>query len=411
MKQEEFCSLNKDSASYIEYMAKTIGHDVSTWDFSKFMGDAGKPLVKKSAINKRFMELVESKPVAVKSDLNPTQKTYFETEFRRLMNKDKDHFLQEMRKWEEQISALTVQFNATLTNLTNAQAKYDAHTPKNNDVIMKQLDRLLSEGFWEVGSDCGPSYFELVTKNDIVLKRVNKAAGINIEVNLGRFKAHVYANTNNFIPKVYEYKNNVKIGAKPHPHVAGGALCWGNIAEMVANANAKQDMYQVLRLVQELLLSYHDRNPFVPLEHLHMIRKVYEWDVKNKKEITTKDSNGTVFMRSEGTVKMLLDAQRRVVEQSGGKFGTDIADLLPFYNLIVSNGGLVTYKDGGIYSPEGERPSPGIRNVNLFRFIGPVRGASGTIVDLYGEGLRDDAGLEIYENYNGARIDFNGNLL
>lgn len=94
--------------------------------------------------------------------------------------------------------------------------------------------------------------------------QVNHTAGVNISVNLGSYAVILDLKRSRI--NVKPCAGNLKVRDYVHPHIGSlGDPCWGNISEAVNDAIRGMDYKRVFDLLQSLLITYNEENPYVRL--------------------------------------------------------------------------------------------------------------------------------------------------
>jgi len=268
-------SSNKDiaaAAKYIELLSSQTGTPADKWDIEKVFGSRGKLITNKNEINKRFFKHAEETRVIVKrltkkniEKLNSlsggiaeiddahTQDRLdkLDSKWRRKLEVVKKHYAKAAKAIEE-AAKINKQINELL---------------RKKDNLGEQISDIVRENFWEFQNLSG-SRLNLVTKANVVVTHKNQARRIDLQVNLGRFRAEI--NLEDSWLKVHRFKNNVNVEGYIHPHIEdGGDICWGSAYGVIGEKLPKGEYADVLRILASLLTSYSDSNPFVHLEEFN----------------------------------------------------------------------------------------------------------------------------------------------
>lgn len=173
-----------------------------------------------------------------------------------------------------------------LYRANSEQLRYDAMlaaqtSTEKGDAVVASLDAIIKQGFFtdlRVRKE-DPSLW--MRTAPVTLTKKNKRAGIDISVEMGEYAVVIMLTDGALGVSVYPYKNNLLAGgAAPHgyfhPHVgAKGAVCWGNVHEIVHDHMAKWNLKGVLDLLREILCNYSDDNqPYIALPNFQAAGKL-----------------------------------------------------------------------------------------------------------------------------------------
>lgn len=269
---------NQGALDYICALASQANVNISRWNIKTTFGkdDEGNLMTDPRDLNKAFYaKLLEVKPrparsADVKSDrallaaLRRHAKNMMATEIRDA-KADYDRQLRTSQdRYRQYVMALT---NATQANLKLERLQSDTELSKRAETIADSIADVLEGGFWtEPVVHNGALWLQ--TAKPITLTYKKASANIDVSVNLGRFAAKL---TMSDRPSVLVYpfaKNKATTSSRfYHPHVnTGGDICWGNVREKALNHLTKWNFGKVLGLLQGLLSSYSDGNPYRPLQ-------------------------------------------------------------------------------------------------------------------------------------------------
>ena len=102
----------------------------------------------------------------------------------------------------------------------------------------------------------------LYTRDPVTLRQYNPAAGVDVSVNLGQF----WLRLKQGITRVYPLFGNIVYEGYVHPHIStSGGICWGDQKKHAAELMAAGRIEEYLNLLQSLLTTYSDSNPYKPL--------------------------------------------------------------------------------------------------------------------------------------------------
>lgn len=140
-----------------------------------------------------------------------------------------------------------------------------------------EVDKILAGGFYSLARHktytC-PNKLLWFTTRDITLTHKNHSAGIDLEVPMGNY--YVSVNMETYDVRVEPCNNNLEYSGYYHPHVnEGGRVCWGNAAEVMAQALADMKPSVALTALQIILTTYNDESPYASLRDFE---ESYEMD-------------------------------------------------------------------------------------------------------------------------------------
>lgn len=130
-----------------------------------------------------------------------------------------------------------------------------------------EVDKILAGGFYSLARHktytC-PNKLLWFTTKDITLTHKNPSAGIDFEVPMGNYYVSVDMET--YDVRVKPCNNNLNYSGYYHPHVNdGGRVCWGNAAEVMAQALSDMKPSVALTALQIILTTYNDESPYATL--------------------------------------------------------------------------------------------------------------------------------------------------
>lgn len=102
-----------------------------------------------------------------------------------------------------------------------------------------------------------------ITKQPLIIKNINKSAGIHEEVNLGYF-CMVIEET---YLRVYAVKDNISARGYFHPHISNTQVCLGNALDIVTTALIDRDYERLCCVMWDLLSVYNPESPYMRLEY------------------------------------------------------------------------------------------------------------------------------------------------
>ena len=255
--------------NYIQNLAGSSGADISDWDIMALFGKgSGNELYKdKREINSRFFqEFRNRQSAAVATDISQRIQNNLKNHAMRLIQRKtqelqsrKDTYLRSAKDYYNSYENYVKEaFNAELEIRTMAGRPID---------FGSQVNAIVAERFWNL-INVTDTAIVFETANDIVCREVNKAARVDISVNLGKFKATLDMTSMSL--KVNGSGNNINLagrdnGELAHPHVRTGNICWGNAQSTVQKQLSMGELIPVFRLLASLLTTYNGDNPYASL--------------------------------------------------------------------------------------------------------------------------------------------------
>jgi hypothetical protein len=124
------------------------------------------------------------------------------------------------------------------------------------------------------------------TTATVTTKYYNKKAGIEMDVNLGRFKV-VYQPARNSI-KVLPFEDNVHSSGHIHPHIgSGGSVCWGNAEDTYVHCMDHCQPSKAFLALRVILTTYNSDSPYVDLHEFAVQRNPELLEGKEKVWVQT----------------------------------------------------------------------------------------------------------------------------
>lgn len=277
---------NQQALNYIMTLASQMNENIKRWNLTTTFGngDGDNLETDPRKLNKAFFDrLMRGKPQApatVTASPAPDAATQAEqvAEVHRVLRRHAARVARrELRDASNRARQMTEQaerqYANYLRNLQQAvtakrrveQLEADTTDAARAERIANDLVGVLNEGFWYDPVVDSNDALWLRTRNDVVLTFRNRAADIDVTVNLGRFAVQLVPGEARV--SVFPCGRNRTPGSRDlsHPHVSGGSVCWGASAELANRAIADWQFGEVLQLLQQLLLTYCDDNPYVSL--------------------------------------------------------------------------------------------------------------------------------------------------
>lgn len=358
---------NFASFNYIKTLAATTITDISAWDVLKvFGGEDGHLVTDKKQLNKLFFDNLEKVKEKTKKKIQELEKLKLSLETKdeaekalveEASVKDKSlaqldlistHLVttvatirsQEERMAEDNFHHATRNLESAYRNVENqhknvgdAQMKYLSmkKDPKEiAETIKKQLHNIVTKGVW-INPIFQGNFLYLNTPTNIVLNHVNKAASVDMSLDVGQVAVKINM-TQGFAMTVIPYKDNIIFTKKDnfgygfreffHPHVnVNGQICWGNASDTYVKMVKNFELDKSLILLHALLNSYSETAPYVLLSDL----KSYN---KKLTDFTSYGvTNGSAMIHPENVAKKTqaqIDAEAEAARNNAMRFALTV---------------------------------------------------------------------------------------
>lgn len=279
---EDIRKSNIESLTYIKYLMTVTATSPKRWNIFKiFGGEDGneqKLVTARNELNKRFMEAlaaqkakqVETSDEALK--ILPELMEAIDQGLEQSLAARKRDLDNSLERHVNQITRLyndvTRQIKA-MSDLSREKERLNGDNPVGT--IKDELETVLKEGYW-TNPILDGGWLYLNTQEEIILTQKNKAANIDIELNMGQLAVKI--DMTSFRMYVIPYKNNIAVssgsfGTVYHPHVSGeGNICWGDAGPQVAEWQAGLNLGKILKMLYSLLFTYSDSAPYVTLKQM-----------------------------------------------------------------------------------------------------------------------------------------------
>ena len=272
--------------NYIDQIASASSIDIGEWNIFELFG-AGKGnnlITDRREINRRFFakfrEEKSNKPqeelsieAAIQERLNNLARGIMERKLSDLAGR-KDYEMRAAKRLSTQMTqkiSEAFKLDQQIRIMANQQVDIGA-----------QIATIVAEGFWKYEAITEDNVLKMVTTGDVVCNHINKAAGIDVRVNLGKFRAKLYINDMELTAEsVVPYEQNIfrQADLPHHPHV-NGSICWGRSQNTVIELLAACELVEVFRIFANLLCDYNDENPYAALVSY---QRVIEQNAKGEK--------------------------------------------------------------------------------------------------------------------------------
>jgi hypothetical protein len=364
---------NFTAYTYIKTLAATTITDISGWDVLKVFGaEDGHLVTDKKELNKLFFDYLMKVKEKTKKKIQELEKLKASQASQDAVEKATSEELSDEEKSLAQLDLVATQLTSTVTNLRSqeeraaeehlnycvrnleqsyknvelqhnqvgaAQIKYLSMKKDPKEIaasIRQQLRTIVTKGIWVNPVFVG-NHLYLNTPTNIILSHVNKAANVNISLDVGQVAVKINMNSG-FAMSVIPYKENISFDKKDsggygyreffHPHVNNtGAICWGNASDTYIKMIKNFDLDKALILLHALLNSYSETAPYVLLTELKAHHKKL---VPNDYAVM----NGSVMIHPDNIKKKTqaeLDAEAaaalRAVPPSGLRFDFGVPPL------------------------------------------------------------------------------------
>lgn len=266
---------NLEILIYIEYLANSSNTNISTWDIGTLFRDsenkkASLELLKnKNEINKTFFEQKEKMKEGSTEEIQNIIKlignsigTALDGQKEARILKLRNEIVNQRSKIEENVKAITEKIKDTV----NSKKEMDMLEGTNSkDRVMADIEDILKGNFYQFHS-FEDNLLVFTTRSDIVLGLVNVKAGVNYQVNMGKYKISLDMKT--FKLLVLPHEKNMKLNDHVHPFVGEhGDVCFGNVQSRASDLLASMDVKGILNLLMGLLTTYSaESSPYMVLE-------------------------------------------------------------------------------------------------------------------------------------------------
>lgn len=263
----------KAMLEYIEQLAIQTSTNIDSWALEPFVNVPLNPLNKREVNRIFFAKKEEHVQGLHKIDVQAEEQM---TEMSTRLQEYRSARLAEL-EYNRKLNVTDAlgkysEFTLRLSRAWGAQKEIYALQEKPANYIREEVTKLLKDGFWEFDKYAN-GILTLLTANDVVMSEVNKTAGINRRINLGRFQLQVVVPTMDL--KVLRHKRNIHTSGHWHPYIGDtGDICWGNAGNTAANLLAQGKLYGALTLLASLLITYSpDSHPWARLSAFEQTRR------------------------------------------------------------------------------------------------------------------------------------------
>jgi hypothetical protein len=281
----------RDSITYIKTVANQANVDITEWDIlSIFAAPDGITLLsEKKAINKIFFQHLskvvkekdqeeEKENKATEQKTAPLDEEKLFGAFKEAAEKSRTKIIEQKQNQVTNLKAQMDNYFASFmqTEQTFRQQSLELMSLRNIEddetlfnKVVSDIKKVLAEGLF-INPVFKDGMFYLNTKSNAVLATVNRAANLDVRVDLGQFAIRLDTK-NSMDLRIIPYKNNLLTAGYYHPHVqSDGRVCWGEAGTMVANHLASLEIGNALRIAYGLINSYNDGNPYRALQEFKL---------------------------------------------------------------------------------------------------------------------------------------------
>lgn len=261
-----------EAVKYIQMIAATSGVDISKWDCQEIFGDGkgvSSIITDKKQINRRFFERCDeirrNVPVEqVFESVDDLSKHHIDEISKRYMLDVAARAENEITSMLRRVKEYYDQAEGYLREATLRRASISGCPAQRAPNLGNQIQEVSNSSQWVYKGLRGDSVV-FTTRNDVILKHKNQAAGIDVTVNFGKFD--VLYSLETFLLKVKPCENNVFVHDYYHPHINyAGSVCWGSASDTVSKALSSLNFTHVMTILASVLNSYNPDNPYKPIE-------------------------------------------------------------------------------------------------------------------------------------------------
>jgi hypothetical protein len=270
---EETYNAQIRAVKWITSLGNMAGTDVTGWDIGTIFGDGNGLLVtEKKDINARFFAHRDGK-----GEVRQVS-TLTEEERNRLVDMEKNMPLAGVedfrRRFNEYLSTAYSHYREYMTNIRRARGekiKEESFTRPELRFI-DQIGEIERAGFWKWDGIIGGKMF-FITAQPLHLTYVNKAQGVDIQVNLGLIAVWFRPSDGCFAVDFDRCEDLQWANGYMHPHVDGGGdICLGTAGEMAARAAGNGNITQLMAIIQQILTEYNPESPYERIASFNDVR-------------------------------------------------------------------------------------------------------------------------------------------
>lgn len=274
---ENVISRQESALKYIEHLGGLTGSDISSLTPLKTFGNKeGLLPVERNKINELFFSWLgaqnsavpvevtmmsdkDADAVAVKFD------AAFKVAFQQILNEQNN----EIDSAEGAVKQYSNELKARHQRLSRALILKDGLEKRRTTGlgIGKDLQELLSEGWWTLSDTPVKSGISLVSPN-IVLSYKREKQAVMTAVNMGRYQANIIAEGSRMTVSIVKYNSNPVFGSSGyyHPHVQHNAkVCFGDMEFDAGRAMHTFNLKPLANILMKVLTNYNADSPYVQL--------------------------------------------------------------------------------------------------------------------------------------------------
>lgn len=191
----------------------------------------------------------------------------------------KDELIRERNEHEARINRFQRDMQNYLQRIAEISTELIAFSEVKAIDLTAEIESIVKDGWYQFDSGRSATvngttdFYTLVFNTPRVnLAYYNKAAGVEMNVDMGRFRVH-YAPGRGRV-QVYKFEDNIEASdSYYHPHVdTSGGVCWGNagpIYTKVATSFKPSELFNALRVI---LQTYNDGSPYRDIMEFALVR-------------------------------------------------------------------------------------------------------------------------------------------
>jgi hypothetical protein len=251
-----------EALKYINRLATMTGTPIQTWNLLQVFGTGGednKLIVDKGEINRRFFEY---KQLAPKPDTQALE--VYKDQIKKIGDKLIDFQIENLNYILREGKKRIQDYYKQIENQTKSMAQTHVQLKgfelaKEQGGYVDEVRKIVDKGFWQlwrVTDRC----IEFVTANELTLEHKNAKAGIDLQMNFGRFR--IAYDVGNTTMTCYPHHNNLGDTQRCHPHIfADGRICWGGASTMSSLARSEGRLADAMDLLSSVLTNHNPDDP------------------------------------------------------------------------------------------------------------------------------------------------------
>lgn len=274
---------NLSALNYVKTLAAQQNMNISEWNILEIFGkeDGVNLVTDKKNLNKLFFDKLlkvkeEAKAEALKPEVIQNQalevekikKAFVEAAKKiraneiQVFRNNLYTFEQNLARAQQNLNSALVQFNETNNKIRALEEVTDVDTKYTS--ALAGVQKVIEKGLW-INPVYENGYLYLNTQTNVMLHEVNKAAKLDLHLDLGQLAVRININSNMHFD-VIPYKNNLGVQGYFHPHVRPeGGICWGEASTAAMKHIADLQLEKALILLHSLINSYNPASPYMPL--------------------------------------------------------------------------------------------------------------------------------------------------